>query len=422
MERIQLAPGVFITEIKGEKFKRCKLLINLIVPSVRSEATVLAVLPHVLNRRCEAIPDATALSRKMFSLYGAELSSDSYTAGANRVLSIGVSGLKNEYALNGEDLAGEYLTLACNLLFAPKLSGGVFEVQDVEIEKEKQAEFLRSEINNKRSYCIRKARRKLYGDSPLGIESCGYAEDIQPITSKSLYESYRAILQNAQLEIYVCGMDAQSVAGRIKKELEGINRTPIALATATPLPKAHSAQLFEEEMDTAQGKLCIMLTSGQEMHPQTEAHMRLASALYGGLPTSRLFTDVREKQSLCYYCAAAPGPYGGTLTVDSGVDHKDADKASKAILHALKQIQEQGVSEGELQNGKSYLKSAYATMQDSADAMVSWVFNEWLRGTNRTVEQMVSYIEQTSAQQVQDVLSAYAPAVEYRIVGKGENA
>jgi hypothetical protein len=96
MKRIEIAPGAYVTEVPGDKFKRCKFIVHLVAPGRRTDATALALLPHVLDRRCAAVPDATALSRLLFGLYGAELASESYTAGASRVVTLGVGGLKNE--------------------------------------------------------------------------------------------------------------------------------------------------------------------------------------------------------------------------------------------------------------------------------------------------------------------------------------
>lgn len=95
MDRIQIAPGAYLTSVPGDKFKRCKIALHFILPGDRKTASDLALLPSILERRCEAIPDPTQLSRHLFNLYGAELSSDSYTIGANRVLTLSVSGLKD---------------------------------------------------------------------------------------------------------------------------------------------------------------------------------------------------------------------------------------------------------------------------------------------------------------------------------------
>ncbi|MDL2293084.1 insulinase family protein [Ruminococcaceae bacterium OttesenSCG-928-D13] len=420
MKRTQIAPGVFYTQVPGEKFKRCKLAVHLVVPGRRENATALALLPHVLDRRCDAVPDPTALSRLLFSLYGAELGSESYTAGASRIVSLSVGGLKSEYAMAGEDLAGQYLDLLCNLLFHPKLSDqGFFEDEDLAIEKEKQAEFLKSELNDKRSYCMRQARRKLYADSPLGIESPGYLEDLPGITPENLYAEYTNLLNTAQVEVLACGMDAEAAARRVAESLVRPGRAPVALPPTEAVPVPPSFEHFSEGMDTVQGKLCILCASGKSSDGTADAVGRVASALYGGLPTSRLFVSVREQQGLCYYCATAFGYFGGTLTIDSGVDHDKAEHARDAILAELEKLQQTPVPQDELDTAIRYLKSAFSSAKDSPDALMNWAFTEQIKGTGRSLDEMAEAVGKVTPGEVQALMAGLTPAVEYVITGKG---
>lgn len=422
IERFEFAPGAFIKEIPGEKFKRSKIIISLVTRGKRENATKLALLPHLLERRSADIPDAITLSRTLYRLYGAELSGESYTAGANRVVSLGISGLKSEFALNGEDLAGEYLRILCGLLFNPVTENGAFAAEDLAIEKEKQADFLKSEMNDKRGYCLRQARRKLYGDSPLGIESPGYLEDLDACTPQSVYQSWQKLLETAQVEVLVCGIDAKKAAEHIGGYLQKISRAPVAPAKSDPIEKTTEFAHYKEPMQTVQGKLCILLTNGKNGTAEGDAVMRVASAVYGALPTSRLFVNVREKQSLCYYCSTSHGFYGGTLMVDSGVDHAMAQKAGDAIMHELDVLQKQPASEEELNAAKMYLESVFSSAKDSPDALMSFAFNEWLRGTNRTLDETIKQIWQVTPQQVQAALAEFAPSVEYIITEAEENA
>lgn len=418
MKRTQIAPGAYIQSVPGEKFKRCKIVFHMVAPATRAGATALALLPSVLERRCEAIPDPTLLSRRLFDLYGAELSTDSYTLGANRVLSLAVSGLKNEFALAGEDLAGAFVQLACDLLFAPKLAGGVFESEDVEIEKEKQSDYLKSEMNDKRSYCVRQARRKLFGDSALGIESGGYLEELPAITPAGLYEEYTAFLKNAAIEVIVSGMEADAAAEAIARRLEGVRRAPAAPNPVALFQTGAPFARFTEPMDTVQGKLCVLLPGAGAREGRGEAVLRVANAVLGGLPSSRLFTNVREKQSLCYYCASSYSSFSGVLGIDSGVDHQNAERASEAILAEFTALQNAPVSDWELDAAHLALTNAFDTAKDHADALANWVFLEQMRGSNLSLDEMGALVASVTAEEIREALCGFTPKIEYVITGK----
>ena len=414
----EIAPGVRLTSLPGEKFKRNLITLHLLVPGRRETANELALLPHLLERRCEAIPSPLALSRKLFDLYGAELATDSYTAGANRVVSLAVSCLKNQYALAGEDLVGECAELLFSLLFAPVLENGAFAEEDLAIERDKQVDYLRSEMNDKRSYCLRQGRRALLGHSPLGIESAGYLDEMPGVTAQSLYAAYKGLLENAQMELVVCGADAGRLEERLARRLANVNRAPMPTESRMVAPRPEAFSHKSEAMDTAQGKLCILLCSGEVPDARGEAVMRVASALLGGLPTSRLFMNVREKQSLCYYCSSSYNALQGVLTLDSGVDHKDARRAADAMLHELKTLQNAPVTPDELAAAHSALQNAFRAAKDSPDSLVSWVFGQQLRGSGLSLDQEMELIASVKADEVQKALAAFTPAVEYVITGK----
>lgn len=418
MQRTEIAPGAHLTVLPGEKFKRCNIAVHLVVPGERENATALALLPHLLDRRCEAFPDPEQLARHLFALYGADVHAESYTAGPSRVVSFIASGLQSAYALEGEDLASAYLNLVCQMLFRPKLTDGVFDETDVAIEKEKQADYLRSEVNDKRDYCLRQARRKLYGTSPLGIESPGYLEDIDALGAKELFAAYKTLLRTAAIEVVCCGLDAAHVTETLQGYLATTERAPKA-----PLPLEGFAgpgefAYYTEPMDTVQGKLCMMFTSGHISDARGAAVMRVANALLGGTASSRLFVNVREKQSLCYYCASGYGAYGGTLTMDSGVEHKNCEKAAAAMLHELEVLQAEPVSDEELGFAHKALIGAFTTVQDSPDALCNWAFGEWLRGTNLSLEAFIALVGSVTKEEVRDALAAFKPAVQYAITAK----
>ncbi len=418
MFRQEIGHGVYLTSVPGEKFKRNILVIHLVVPGDRNRANELALLPHVLERRCAAISDPMALSRRLFDLYGADLSAESYTAGANRVLTFAVSGLKNEYALANEDLESAYLELCCNMLFEPVLEDGVFATLDVDIERAKQIDFLRSELNDKRSYCLRQAGRILYGKTALGIESSGYLDEMEKVTPSSLYEAYEELVQTAQFEVICCGMDAKKVKAGIERYLNKRKRAPISPVARMVVKASHGFESKSESLDTAQGKLCMILTSGEQANARQDAVMRMASALLGGLPTSRLFMNVREKQSLCYYCTSSYTPLRGTITMDSGVEHKDAKRAAQAMLHELDCLQKEPVTESELAAAKLAIKNAFLAAKDNPDALVSWVFNEQLRETGLSLDEEMELIESVCAEEVRAALAAFTPAVQYVLTSK----
>lgn len=119
----------------AEKFNRCRITIHLRYPALRRSATDAAVLPLVLERGYAGCPDMTELSRKLARLYGADLGVDQSSAGIDRVLTVDICGIKDRFALDGENLTREYADIAFGTIFEPYLIDGVFDPEAVRIEK-----------------------------------------------------------------------------------------------------------------------------------------------------------------------------------------------------------------------------------------------------------------------------------------------
>ena len=76
--------------------------------------------------------------------------------------------------------------------------------------------------------------------------------------------------------------------------------------------------------------------------------MVLANCILGGSPFSKLFMNVREKQSLCYYCAARHDTPKNVMFVQSGVETKDLDRTEEAILKELNDMKKGNITDDEI--------------------------------------------------------------------------
>lgn len=112
MERKKLAPGVFITTLDAEKFNRCRITIHLRYPGIAPQRNGCRCAAAGAGTRLCGCPDMTELSRKLARLYGADLGVDQSSAGIDRVLTVDICGIKDRFALDGENLTREYADIA----------------------------------------------------------------------------------------------------------------------------------------------------------------------------------------------------------------------------------------------------------------------------------------------------------------------
>ena len=418
MERKQLAPGVYITTLEAEKFNRCRIAIHLRYQPRRETATAAAVLPLVLERGNAAYPDMTQLTRKLAQLYGADLGVELGGAGCDRVLSADVCGIKDQFALSGENLSQEYADLVFGTVFEPFLVDGVFDPESVRIEKDALARRLEAEFNDKRRYCVRQARRRFYGDTPAGIELGGYLKDLPAVTPESVKAEYDRILSTASIDVMVQGADAARVADRLLARLQNVRRAPQPLSPPCAMPVV-PVQHFTERVDgVTQAKLCMLFTRGQAEEVPSVVVLRMAMGVFGGTVTSRLFRNVREKQSLCYYCGASSLRATGVMMVDSGVEPGGEEKAEAAILKELAGLQRDLVTVDEMEDCRRALLSGFDAVYDSLSGMESWYYNQITRDEALAPPEYEKVLTgAVTREQVREVLRSYRYSVCYAVTG-----
>ena len=423
MERKQLAPGVFLTTLEAEKFNRCRIAIHLRYPALRKSATNAAVLPLVLERGYAGCPDMTALSRRLARLYGADLGVDLGNAGTDRVLSADISGIKDKFSLEKENLTAAYADIVFGILFDPYLINGVFDPQAVSIEKEAMVRRLQAEYNNKRLYCVRQARRRFYGNSPAGIELCGYLKELPAVTPQTLKAEYDRILSTASIDVMVQGADAARVGEMLLQKLGGVRRAPQRFAAPMAMPITPVHHYTEEITGLTQAKLCMLFTTGTPEDLPAVNVLRMAMGVFGGSATSRLFRNVREKQSLCYYCGSSALRATGAMMVDSGVEPGHEAEAEAAILKELDALKNGPITQEEMEDCRRALLSNMDALGDSLAGLENWYYGQIARDEALAPPEYGKVLlNAVTVDEVRAVLQSYEYAVCYAVTAKGEGA
>ena len=292
MRRSQIAPGVHLSYDAAQKFNRCRISIHFAFPARRETATAHALLPLVMERGYADCPDMTQMTKKLARLYGADLTVDARPMGCSHNLCVSITGIKDQFALEGEKLTQEYAALALGTAFHPYFVGSTFDPEAVGIEKQMLKKALEDEVNDKRLYCQRQANREFFGDSPAGVRQEGCLEEVDGLTPEALTEAYYEMLRTANIELIVLGCDEASttaVKDALLTELSAIDRAPLPRAENIAMPRRDAGAEGGRTSTPRRPSSVMLFTLGRPMQPEQLAAVRLAMALYGGSVTSRLF-------------------------------------------------------------------------------------------------------------------------------------
>ncbi len=389
--------------IAEPKFKTNTIDIVFMLPAGKANNSVYALLAALLTSTCKAYPNIAAMTKKLDSLYGASLKDSISKRGDVLQLSISASVIDNRYALGKEDLLAELTELLVGCLFAPNAENGAFSESEFRIEKQDLLDAIEAEINNKRSYAVERAAEIAFEGEPFAYPLYGTAADVEQLTPASVYEAYRRLLKEAVIRIYHVGPQyAPAIGARMQAAFAAVERTPTEIAFKAPSPcKAQPAKITEP-MEVNQSKLVIMFKG----EPPKKYALNLLSMLYGSSPFSLLFMNVREKMSLCYYCASRLVPGKQAMLVDSGVELENAEKAHTEILAQLDAVRRGEFDDEILENAKRSAVNQLRGIGDTPSSCISWSHRSFCDDEHSSTEELVEIYLSMTRQDVMDAANA----------------
>lgn len=397
-----LASGVTFTALPDTRFKTTRLTVGMFLPLSEETAAAYALLPVLLTRATANTPDMIAMHRRLARLYGAAVTAGVQRLGDCQLLTMTVQCIDNRFALDGENVAKAATDLLLEMLLCPHISqDGLFDAEDFSQEKRCLLERIAAQINDKRAYARAKAEELLAPDSVYGVCAVGTEETAQALTRESITAAWKTLLKTAHFHwFYASSDDGDEVKDAIQRAFATLDRD-LAICTTKAATSRLPIRRGEEKMQVAQAKLTLgFCVDTAQSHTRTVMAARLMTALFGGSPNSLLFRNVREKQSLCYYCRAGIDRIKGAVMVDCGVDADNVQVAENAILEQLQVIKDGAFSAEDLETARLYLKNTFLDKENMQGSMVYWLLGQSNTSEQMTPAQAVDLLDTITANEV----------------------
>lgn len=416
----ELCPNVWVRNFTDPKFKTMRISINIILPLTKESVSASALLPALVSRATKEYPCPTQLSKRLAELYGASVDSGVSKIGDTQVLSISASGISGAYALEGEDLTKELAQLLCSAVFSPLVDEDKqFPEDSFNQERRQLLETIDAEYNDKKIYAREKCQEIMFGGEPAGISRYGQKPDVLGVQRDSLIDRWHRILETGRIEIFALGnCDYDTVLNCFDSCFE-FQRKPAPLQTDIVL-KAGEPREQVESLPIAQSKLVMGFRTG--VRPEDAVPTRLMCVLFGGSASSKLFLNVREKMSLCYYCSAGLNLEKSAMFVQSGVETVNVEKARAAILEQLRDICDGDFTDEDMTFAKLAMVNSFQAVGDSLYATESWYLNQAFSREVLTPEEIAEKIQAVSRQEVIEAAKKVSLDTVFVLKGEIKNA
>lgn len=420
--RKQIMPNVQLTCVTTDKFKASYFSVYLLQQLNKENASQNALIPNVLRRGCAKYPDMESMAAALNDLYGALIEPVVRLAGEIQCTGFISNFVDDKYIPGETSLLERVVGLVGDVLLAPVTKGGNLMDDYVASEKEKQCEKIRSTLNDKITYSLLRLREIMFKDEDLGVNVLGSVQSTERITPAGLTKHYKSILEGSEIQMFYCGSsDPERVEAAVLEAFKILPRRKIADEAATQVRiSCPEAGYHVEKLDVTQGKLSLGFRLGEIMQSPDLAAITVFNAVYGGGISSKLFLNVRERLSLCYYASSMIDRHKGVMYVISGIEFKKYDEALSEILDQLEAVKKGEISSEELDGAKKVVSSSLKAALDSAASLDAFYLGQAVDGLDFGLEEYAALTEKVTKEEVEKIARSVCLDTVYFLRNKQE--
>ena len=416
--RREIMQDVFLTYLPAQRFKTSRMTVQLIAPLQRETAAANALLPAVLRRGTVRCPDMGSPSAALDTLYGANIDYTVRKKGERQCVGFAAGFIDDAFTPHGEKLLEPVSAMLGELLLDPVTHGGRFLSSYVESEKANLIDAIRGLKNDKRDWADIRLMQEMCAGEPYSVLRLGDEETAGRITNQSLYVHGQALMASSRVEVIYCGSaEAQRVEEAVLSALAALPRgTQTALPEVQRIQAPDTPRRIVETMDVTQGKLAMGYRCGSDDYPA----MVMANLIFGGTSNSKLFLNVRERLSLCYYASSSYARSKGILTVSSGVETADFERAEAEIGRQLQAVQRGDWEDWEQEGALQAIRASLLSLSDAQGALENFYLGQIAAGVEETPEELAAALEQVTKERIVAAAQTVKPDTVYFLRGKEE--
>lgn len=373
-----LGNGINLYICPTDKFKSITFCIFLYQELKKETATKTALLPFVLRRGTKKFPTSRKLNLHLDELYGTYLGTDVVKRGEIQIIQFFAETVNPEYVKDKEILQKTLFLLRELLLDPVTENGRSFKQAYVEQEKDVLKRNIESLYNDKLSYSIERCFQEMCKDEAYSIFKYGSIKDLKDINSENLYDFYsKEILKKCPMDIFVLGnVDYNKIEKEIQ-EVFSFPREPKEKPDTGFLEKnTLTEKIVIEKQDVNQGKLCLGFRTNTQYGGEDFFPLLVYNGILGGGPHSKLFQNVREKESLAYFAFSRIEGTKGLMLISSGIEFENYEKTQRIIKTQIEDMKSGNIKDFEFD---STIKSITNSLKESADSP-SMLIGSYLNG------------------------------------------
>jgi predicted Zn-dependent peptidase len=422
-KKVELQEGVTLYIRKSEQFKTVNFSVKWKTALDKKKSALRAVLANVLEESNGRYRSQTEFRNALDELYGTVLYTDAGKRGETHIVSLSAECVNDEYLSEGGVLE-DVLSLIKTVIFDPNVVDGKFDETVVNREKRSVKERIRSLYDDKTRFAQMRMLELIRPDSAASAPSYGTEEEVDALTSADLFAAYESMLNEDEIDIYIVGdIDEDDMTEKIRSLLTFNSRKVHERQSATQrtVTQVTDVRHVREKQDMKQGKLHLGFSTPVTFRHPDYAKMQMTNGVFGGFAHSKLFINVREKESMAYYASSSYSSHYGLLYVMAGIDAELEEKAVNLIKAQLVALQQGEITDLEMEQTKALLANGIKSAFDSARGQIE-VFDQYKElDENFTADTIITGWESVTKDDVKNMASEITLEIVYLLSGKEAN-
>lgn len=417
---ISLAKGVNLHVIPSEKFKTVSIKIKFTAPLKVENMTKRSLIAQLLETNSKHYPTQTDFRKALSELYGAHFGAGVSKKGLLHPLTVSLSVVNDRYLSEG-GVTKKAIEFLHSVLLHPHVFHDAFHQETFDREVKNLKDEFDARYDNKQLYANLALKELYFEDEAQKIPSNGRLKELEECTAENVFAAYKQMIKEDQIDIYVLGDIDKEEIERAFRTFAFKDREELDSALFYKQEKREKQEKTEEQT-VIQAKLNLGFDTGVYYHQENYYAGQVFNGIFGGYPHSKLFMNVREKQSLAYYASSQLDTFRGTMFVQSGIDQAQAAHVEDVINQQLQAIQQGEFAEETISQTKEMLKNSLYQSGDSAHSMIELRYAMDLIGQSISIEEWVRNIEKVTKEEIVQVAKQTNQQASYLLKGVDGNA
>jgi len=404
----EIKKGIKLHFINTNKFKTNLFAIFLSVPLEKETVTQNALIPAVLRMGTAKLKSQEAINIELENMYGANLDVGIEKIGDNQILKFYLETLNDNFLPNEEKISQKAIDLLLDIILNPLVEDNKFKKEYISSEKNTLKRIIEGKIDNKDMYAYTRCIEEMYKDQPFGLYKYGDVEDLEKINEENLYETYKKLIDEAKIDIFISGDFSNSdfvekIKGNSKiKELKEREDKHIINTEETEKKEEVNSKEISESKDITQGKLVIGLDVNFN-EKDAKYPICLYNVILGESATSKMFQNVREKAGLAYSARSTYLRQKNNIFIRAGIEIENYKKALEIIKEQLEDMKKGEFTDEEIENAKKYMVSGIKTVQDEQDSEITYYLAQEISGKLVSFNEYIDKISNVKREQIEKI-------------------